>query len=45
METIYREQSGGRWEYWTYSDGQRIRISEATARKMERQGARIIHVK
>lgn len=45
MDTVYRERANGRWEYWTYSDGLRYRISEATAlRWVAAKTARLIHV-
>lgn len=27
MDTVYRERSNGRWEFWTYSEGRRIPLS------------------
>lgn len=44
MSTIYRERSGGSWEFWTYSEGQRVFVSEAWARREAGRGARIVTV-
>jgi len=44
METVYKERANGRWEYHTYSDGERYYISEAQALKMVRQGAKILDI-
>ena len=41
-ETIYAEQSCGQWAYWTYVDGQKVRLSRNQADKMISQGARLI---
>ena len=30
METFYKERANGKWEYWTYSDGQRIYVSASS---------------
>jgi len=35
-ETVYCDYAGGRWEWFTYSDGQRVYLSERTARRMLR---------
>lgn len=40
--TIYRERANGRWEYWTYADGQRLYLSLAFVRR--ERGARIVNV-
>jgi hypothetical protein len=42
MDIIYRERANARWEYWTYSDGERIYISEKFALRWVRQGTAII---
>lgn len=45
MDTIYREPIGrNRWQYWTYSDGARVILSERRARLMLRQRARLVTV-
>lgn len=36
---IYRERANGRWEHWTYVDGQRIMLSERTVLKELARGA------
>ena len=42
-ETIYRERANGRWEYWTYADGARVRLTETMAARMLAQGARFVN--
>jgi len=43
METVYCEVSpSGRRAWFTYSDGDRVAISEATAHKMVDQGAKLV---
>lgn len=38
MKKLYRERANGRFEYWTYCDGQRVYLSETTAlRELARQ--------
>lgn len=44
METVYREKSGGRWNYWTYAEGLRVMLSAAQYEKMMNQGARSVRV-
>jgi len=45
VDTIYRECANGRWEYWTYSDGLRYRISETTAmRWLRAKTAKLVYV-
>jgi hypothetical protein len=44
-ETVYKEWSCHRWNYWTYADGQTIYISKNEYEKMIRQGAKVVHVK
>lgn len=45
MMTIYRERANGRWEFWTYSDGDRVYVSAAFAeREAQRATARIVEV-
>lgn len=44
FEKVYRERANGLWEFWTYSDSQRVYISRKQANKMISQGARIIYV-
>ena len=41
-DTVYKERANGRWEFWTYADGQRVLISEAFAQLMLRQGVELI---
>lgn len=43
-ETIYREYSSARWNFWTYDDGVRCTISKSLFDKMERQGAKVVTV-
>ncbi len=43
-ETVYRERANGNFEFWTYSDGQRIYISQKFAEKMRSQGAKLVVV-
>ncbi len=43
-ETVYTETWGGKAEYWTYSDHQRVFISHAAMRRMCRQGAELIRL-
>ena len=43
-ETVYRERANGRFEFWTYSDGQRVYLSQDLAERMERQGAILVRV-
>lgn len=38
MQTIYRERANGRWEFWTYSDGQRVMLWELWARNQITSG-------
>ena len=44
-ETIYREYSSARWNFWTYAEGLRYSISEKLFLTMERQGAKVVTVK
>lgn len=42
QEKVYKERANGQWEYWTYSDGERYRITAKQAEIMIRQGAKLI---
>ena len=44
-ETIYKEFSSNRWNFWTYVDGMRIFISERNFQLMKKQGAKVVNVK
>ena len=44
-ETIYREYSCQRWNFWTYCDGIRYSLSATQFALMERQGAICITVR
>lgn len=44
-ETVYKEFSSARWNFWTYIDGIRYSISERQFSTMERQGAKVVIVK
>ena len=41
-DTVYKERANGRFEFWTYSDGRRVMISEVFAQLMLRQGAKLV---
>jgi hypothetical protein len=41
MDKVYRERSNGKWEYWIYSDGDRIMVSHDWAYR-ELQADRIV---
>lgn len=41
-ETVFKNRANGRWEYFTYSDAQRVFISKAQADKMVDQGAKLV---
>lgn len=45
METIYREYSNARWNYWTYAEGLRYPLSPARFALMQRQGCKVVTVK
>ena len=45
METVYKEFSNNRWNYWTYSDGYRVAMSKTQYEKMLRQGAKSVLIK
>jgi hypothetical protein len=45
QETVYREYSSARWNYWTYVDGLRYPISQFQHDKMIYQGAKSVTVK
>lgn len=45
QETIYKEYSGARWNYWTYSEGVKIPINLKQFSIMENQGAKVVNVK
>ena len=46
MDTFYKERANGRWEYWTYDCGRRVRISAAWAeREVSRGTAKLIVVR
>lgn len=36
MQTFYRERANGRWQYWTYSDGQRYYVAPAAIKRADR---------
>jgi hypothetical protein len=45
MDTVYRETSGGRFEYWLYSEGRRWFVKEEWALYEQRRGrVRIVEV-
>jgi hypothetical protein len=45
MDTIYCERANGRLEFWTYSDGSRVMVTELWARREVARGlARLIRV-
>jgi hypothetical protein len=43
-ETVYREYSCARWNYWTYCDGSIVYISKREFDKMISQGAKLVTV-
>jgi len=45
IQKIYCERSGGRWEYWTYVNGQRVYLREAEANRLLKIGFRLVEVK
>ena len=45
METVYKEYSSARWNFWTYSEGRIIYISQKTFDLMVKQGAKIVIMK
>lgn len=45
MTTVYKMRGNGRWEFWTYSDRQRIYISAKRYWEMINQGARSVYVR
>lgn len=44
-ETVYKEYSSRRWNYWTYVDGLRYSIGERQYNVMLKQGAKEVVVK
>ena len=43
METVYCEVSPSGYRYWfVYSEGRRVTVSEMTARRLIRDGARFV---
>lgn len=43
MDTFYRERAGGRWIYWTYSEGLKVTLKESWAlRQIERRTAKLV---
>jgi hypothetical protein len=44
-ETVYREYSCARWNYWTYLEGRRYSISRKQYETYIRQGAKSVLVK
>lgn len=44
-ETIYKEYSSARWNYWTYVEGIRYDIPAKQFGLMERQGAKVVVVR
>lgn len=44
-ETVYREFSSARWNFWTYIDGLRYSIGKKMYDTMVRQGAKVVTVK
>ena len=46
MDTVYRERANGRWEYWTYTEGRKYFLPEATALRWMHAGtAKMVFVK
>lgn len=45
METIYKEYSCARWNFWTYADGLRYSLTEKQFNKMLSQGCKQVIVK
>jgi hypothetical protein len=46
MDKIYQERANGRWEYWTYSEGQRHYIpAELAARWLAKGTAELVEVR
>lgn len=44
-ETVYKEYSSNRWNYWTYVEGIRYSITKHQFDIMIEQGAKIVVVK
>lgn len=44
VDTYYVERSNGRWSYWTYCDGHKYFVSEASVKKAVKQGDKLVHV-
>lgn len=44
-ETVYREFSSARWNFWTYVEGVRYPISKNGFNIMVQQGAKVVTVK
>ena len=44
-ETVYKEFSSARWNFWTYIDGLRYSISAKQFALMECQGAKVVVVR
>ncbi len=43
MEAVYRERANGRFEFWVYSDGLRVMVTESwVQRELRRKNARLI---
>lgn len=38
MLTVYRERANGRFEYWTYSDGEKVYLSPGFVARQEARG-------
>ena len=45
VDTYYKEYSCQRWNYWTYSEGRRIVVSEKLVLKAVAQGDKLVVVK
>ena len=43
-ETIYKEFSSNRWNYWTNVEGRKINLSERNFLLMKDQGAKVVNV-
>lgn len=44
MQTVYTQRAGGKNEYWTYCDGERVFISKSYALRLIAQGERLVEL-
>ena len=44
MQTVYTQWAGGRQEYWTYFDGDRVFITKSYALRLIASGERLVEL-